>query len=117
MDQPLVSVKEQEQAAMKEKISSNQIGLYPLTRTISDPEEIISTIYSVSRRASSDTIDSFYFGTMDRRAPEIALYPEFFTILQSIRKENPDEKFRFIIDIQKENLQSVKKLIDAGYEA
>ena len=54
---------------------------------------------------------------MDCRAPETAVQPEFFKILQSIKKENPNEKIRFVIDIQQENLDSVKKLIDAGYEA
>ena len=116
MDPPLVSI---ESATDSEKRfpGSAKTSVDPFTRIISEPDEIISTIYSISRRANSDPISAFYFGTMDSRAPNTAVQPEFFKILQSIKKENPNEKIRFVIDIRKENLDSVKKLIDAGYEA
>lgn len=117
MDPPLLSIDEHETNSKNGLSESATINSDPLTRVISEPDEIISTIYSISRRASSDPISAFYFGTMDCRAPETAVQPEFFKILQSIKKENPNEKIRFVIDIQQENLDSVKKLIDAGYEA
>ena len=117
MDPPLVSFEERGTGSKAGVPESANISSDPFTRIISEPDEIISTIYSISRRASSDPILAFYFGMMDSRGPETAVQPEFFKILQSVKKENPNEKIHFIIDIQKENLDSVKKLIDAGYEA
>jgi sugar-specific transcriptional regulator TrmB len=117
MDPPLVSFEERGTDSKKDVPVSANISSDPFTRIISEPDEIISTIYSISRRASSDPISAFYFGMMDSRGPETAVQPEFFKILQSVKKENPNEKIHFIIDIQQENLNSVKKLIDTGYEA
>jgi two-component system, OmpR family, sensor histidine kinase VicK len=117
MESPSVSKEQQKQVELKadaHEVTNDQSDSF--TRIISNPEEIISIINSVSKRANTDPVSSFYFGTMDCHGPEIAVQPQFYSVLQSNKKENPKEKICFIIDIQRENLDDVKILSDSGYE-
>ena len=89
--------------------------MLPETRIIKGEEQVVDLVGSFMARAASSTPPAFAYGISDKESTRRAagVYHE---PARRLFGEHPDFKILHITDIQRENLDSVKTLVRAGYE-
>ena len=104
--------------AALDRIRELEEGITPIaTRIISDKETILQTVLSFVQKAAApknDPLASFIFGSTDKKLPEN--YETNLVYARRLKRENPSLRIHIITDVQKENLEYVKKQIELGID-
>jgi hypothetical protein len=85
------------------------------TKIIKSQPEVIKLVGSFVSRAAAADSQSYAYGVSDKESTMRAA-DSYNDLVRKLFKQNPQFKIRHITDIQMENLQNVKKMVEAGYE-
>ncbi|MHB8568464.1 MAG: sensor histidine kinase [Nitrososphaerales archaeon] len=101
-----------------QRIRQIEEGIPPIeTRVVSGHENITLLIFSFLQKAASpkkDPLDSFIFAATDRKIP--VNHQSNLDTARRMRKQNLSLRILIVTDIQKENLEYIKKQIDLGID-
>ena len=84
------------------------------TRVVRGAEEVRRTMISFVKRAAESDYHSYVYSITDRHGPKDAV--DFLETLGPMMKASPQFVRRFITDIQRDNLQDVKRILVAGVQ-
>ena len=85
------------------------------TKIIKSQPEVIKLVRSFVSRAAATDSHPYAYGVSDKESTMRAA-DGYNDLVWKLFQQNPQFKIRHITDIQMENLQNVKKMIEAGYE-
>jgi two-component system, OmpR family, sensor histidine kinase VicK len=85
------------------------------TRIVRGEEDVVRLIGSFLSRATAGKPNPYAYGVSDKDST-VRAAEGYYESARRLLTEHPNFKILHITDIQRENLESVKKLVQAGYE-
>ncbi len=87
----------------------------PETRIVRSEEEVVNLVRSFLSRAATSGPDPYAYGVSDKDST-LRAAEDYYESVRKLFEDHADFRILHITDIQRENLEGVKKLVRAGFE-